>query len=232
MILELDEVLPGYSLSTIRSNFDKIEQFLAYYVIRREVDAGEPNEMRTDLVFAPGFGIVIGDGAVCTLHADIMLVIDNTGSNLKTTYESEAKPAMAAMVQELIDLGRDVTMGMIRIRQGVMEIQLPLSADLTLTRDAITALPEPGDNTNLAVPITAAKEELDLNGREGVPGVIIIITDGIPNIITNPYGSFNESVAIIEGNVAATAAKDAGYRMVVFGMTAINLALQTGGGGG
>jgi len=225
MILELEDIRSGNTASKIISNFQRIEYFINDLCVKRETDERTANEMWTNL-------ILTALGPLCTISADIMFVIDNTGSNLKVTYESEAKPAMASMVQELIDLERDMTVGMVRIREDVFTVQVPLSSDLTLTRDAITALPEPGYDTNLAVPITAAKEELDLNGREGVPGVIIIITDGIPNIITSPYGVWNESKAIIEGRDAATAAKDAGYRIVVFGMMAQNLALQTGGGGG
>lgn len=237
MLVELEDVRSSKTASKINSNFQRIQQFINKYCVKRDNEDEEPNEMWTDLIFGD---VIYGDfaanpgagGGVCTTVADIVFLIDNTGSQLKATYTSDAIPAMSNMIQELINTGNDLRVGMMRIRQDVMDIEVPLSADLTLTKDAIDALPTPGNNTNLAVPLLAAKAELDANGRAGVPGIVVIITDGIPNIKSDPYGVIDDQAAIREGREAATVVKDAGYRIVAFGTTAQDLSQQTGGGGG
>jgi len=48
-MIELEEVGSGYSTSKINSNFQKLEDAINNDVLRREVEYGEANEMRTHL---------------------------------------------------------------------------------------------------------------------------------------------------------------------------------------
>lgn len=248
-LVHLEEVHTGYSTSKINTNFQKLQQVLNYNREKRDITtdnefqkkfkAGdEGNEMRTDIVMGAfkvinPVGIVtlrdiyeiIGyPGGTCTTVADIMLIVDNTGSQKQDEYYTLTLPAISNMIDSLITLGRDMTLGSVVIKE-VSYLLTSLSDNLATTQAAINGLPAPTGWTSLASAINLAKIQLDTNGREDVPGFIVIITDGVPNYA-------NYLIALTEAEAAATAAKDAGYLIVVFGVVGQDLSDQEGGGGG
>ena len=49
MAINLHDIGSGYNLANINANFQLIEDFLNNDVLKREIEAGEQNEMRTHL---------------------------------------------------------------------------------------------------------------------------------------------------------------------------------------
>lgn len=247
-LVDLEEVHTGYSISKINSNFQKLQQVLNYNREKRDIatnnefqkkfKAGdEGNEMRTDIVMGNNkvinpvgivtlrdiYEIVGYPEGTCTVSADIMLVIDNSGSQNLIEYTTLVKPSIVSMINSFISLGRDMTIGFSLIKT-IPTLEFGLTSDLSSVANAVSIIPQPGGTTNLGDAITLAKNELDMNGREGTPGIILIYTDGVPNVPTIDAEGY--------ATAAATAAKDAGYRVVVVGVMGIDNTEQEGGGAG
>jgi len=243
MTLQLKDVTAGYSQYKIRQNFQAIQDFINDKALKRESTQGEPNEMRTNLILSPtaidggtgsGEGVIgsAGDlcdipvfppvGALCTTAADIMLVIDNTGSQNIEDYELLVKPAIANMVQQWINLARDVSVGISIMRnEPTPYLRDALTTNLSSIITSIGTIVPPSGSTDLGGAIDVAKAQLDANNREGYSGVIVIITDGAPN---------TPQPALDLGEAAAASAIAAGYRVVVFGVVGIDNSQQEGGG--
>jgi hypothetical protein len=162
--------------------------------------------------------------AACTSVADIMLVIDNTGSQRISEYATVTIPALNGMVQDWIDTSKDVKVGTVLILETPV-LRKSLTTDLASVITSNTAIAQPSGSTNIASAITLASDELVNNGRAGVPKVMIILTDGAPNKPL-PISSYDDA------EVAALAARTAGVRIVVFGVMGQDLTDQAGGGGG
>jgi uncharacterized protein YegL len=245
MTLRLKDVTSGYSQYKIRANFQAIQDFINEKALHRGATQGEANEMRTNLILSPttigggtgsGEGVIgsegdlcdipifppVGGGGECTIAADIMLVIDNTGSQNKEDYELLVKPAIANMVQQWINLARDVSVGISIMRNDATPyLRDALTTDLSSIITSIGTIVPPSGSTDLGGAIDVAKVQLDANNREGYSGVIVIITDGSPN---------TPQPALDLGETAAASAIAAGYRVVVFGVVGIDNSDQEGGG--
>lgn len=161
---------------------------------------------------------------VCTTVADIVLVIDNTGSQRLDQYDTLVKPAITNMLEELEALGRDVTAGVVVLKDtSAAYVAAPLGS-ISAAINAVNLLPTPNGATNIGEPLLLAKNQLDTLGRDGVPGVVVLITDGGAN---RP-----ETNAWYIAESDAEEVREAGYRLVVFGVLGNDLEGQEGGGVG
>lgn len=244
-MLKLKKVTAGYSQYQIIANFKLIEDFINDKVLKREVSRGEANQMLGNLILSPtevgdGVGHVsltgvdgldedlcftpVSGGPGCTISGDIIIVMDNTGSQNIIEYETFVKPAVANMVQSWISLGRDIKVGLVIMRNDPAPfLQSGLTTNLASIVTDINAIIPPSGSTDLGSATDVAVAELNTNKRTGFPGIIVMITDGAPN---------TPQPALTLGEDASTAAFAAGYRVVVFGVVGIDNSTQPGGGVG
>jgi hypothetical protein len=72
MKLKLEDVTTGSSASKIISNFKRIQRFINYQTVKRQVEPGEPNEMWTylvlDVAFPPTDGFRLSQSVLEVLH--------------------------------------------------------------------------------------------------------------------------------------------------------------------
>lgn len=153
-----------------------------------------------------------GGGDICNEQIDLMLVMDNSGS----IDDAEETLMQAGAVSFITAL--DISPA--QSHAGLVSFATSASLDQVLTgveADVINAINDPfsGGSTNLEAGILAASAELaGGNDRPDgtVPDVMVIITDGNPNLPTN--------VATAEANAlaAANAARAAGTAVYVVGV--------------
>jgi predicted ribosomally synthesized peptide with SipW-like signal peptide len=125
-----------------------------------------------------------GGGISCLDKADVMLVLDRSGSvgSDEGTLESAAK----AFVDALGPTSDGVHIGVVSFAGG-SSLDMHLSDDATALKAAIDAGVS-GGGTNLAAGISTADTELDNPGDgddrddSSSPDFMVIITDGAPNI--------------------------------------------------
>lgn len=124
MKAKLDICHPGFTTSCINSNFERIEQFLDYYPLKREVSYyGEPNEMRTPLEMGGSRirNVTIGD--IVTLK-DLPSINFGEGlqvsqSVLEVVYKSPSN---------------------LRVSQSVIEVLLNSYSEMRVTQSVIEVL--------------------------------------------------------------------------------------------
>lgn len=160
----------------------------------------------------------------CTSVADVVLIVDNTGSQNIIDYPITVTPAIGNMIQSWIDLEYDMTLGLVALR-ATSVLEQSITADMASIKTAVLAFPAPTGRTDLAGSINVAAAELALNARAGVQKVIVIITDGASN---QP----DDITAFGLAEIAAQTARDADIRIVIFGVLGIDNSNQVGGGGG
>lgn len=147
------------------------------------------------------------DGA-CLPHrtsADVMLIIDRSGS-MEGQPLADAKTA-AKLFLDRMDLSQDQA-GLVSFSDtGILD--QPLTSSAGAVRVAIDALAA-GGNTNIADAISKAQTELAGPRRKaGNAPVIILLSDGVPNVGADPSG---------EARAAAAAAKGADTRVFTVGL--------------
>jgi len=149
-----------------------------------------------------------GGGFGCVEKADVMLVIDRSGS-IDSGELATMKTAAKAFVDALAPSTDGVHVGMASFSSSA-SLDHHLSTDGTSVKTAIDALVS-GGTTNLAAGISTADTELDNPGdghdRDDLdsPDIIVIITDGEPNTGGN-------------GVAEATAAKADGIEIFAVGI--------------
>ncbi len=127
-----------------------------------------------------------------TQSADVMLIIDRSGS-MEGTPLQDAKKAATTFV-DMMDLSPD------RDRVGVVSFETGAHLDHALSRNgasvkaAIAGLWDTGF-TNIGDGIKLANQELTQNGRPGAKRVAILLTDGVPNRPYSMGSSFSETDA-------------------------------------
>ncbi|MBS1253206.1 MAG: hypothetical protein MAG451_02255 [Anaerolineales bacterium] len=147
------------------------------------------------------------DGA-CLPHrtsADVMLIIDRSGS-MDGQPLADAKTA-AKLFLDRMDLSQDQA-GLVSFSDtGILD--QPLTSSAGAVRVAIDAL-SAGGNTNIADAVSKAQAELagPRTKPDNAP-VIILLSDGVPNVGADPTG---------EARSAAAAAKGAGTRVFTIGL--------------
>ncbi len=240
MTLKLKKVVAGNVQLQIQANFRLIQDYVNEMTLKRQPDRGVANQMMVNLILSPtevgnevGHVSTVGvEGAaqdvcfsgLCSISADIMLIVDNTGSQNIEQYETLVKPAISNMVQQWINLERDIKVGLVIMRNDPSPfLQTGLTTDLAGITTDINAIAPPTGSTDLGGATDIAVAELDANKRAGYDGVIIMITDGAPN---------TPQPALTLGEDASIAAFAAGYRVVVFGVVGIDNSEQVGGGVG
>jgi len=148
-----------------------------------------------------------GDCPRMEKHADVMLVIDRSGSMSGTPLQ-DAKNAAKAFVDRLdLSLGGD--------QVGLVSYSSSATLDHLLTRSAGTVRSAidvlvSGGNTNITDGINKAQEELD--SARHIPGnrpLIILMTDGQHNVGPGP-------------GPAADAAKAKGTRIITIGLGSVD----------
>ncbi|MCH7604786.1 VWA domain-containing protein [Patescibacteria group bacterium] len=155
----------------------------------------------------PGF-LCNGGGFGCTEKADVMLVLDRSGS-ISPGELATMKTAAKAFVDALAPSTAGIHVGLVSFSSSAT-LNHHLSDDGTSVKTAIDAL-SVGGTTNLADGISTADLELDDAGDghdrpDGdSPDIIVIITDGAPNT-----GG--------DGSAEATAAKNDGIEIFAVGI--------------
>ena len=149
-----------------------------------------------------------GGGFGCEEKADVMLVIDRSGS-INSTELATMKTAAKAFVDALAPSTDGVHMGLASFASAAA-LDQALTSDGTAVKTAIDALVS-GGSTNLGAGIDTADAELTgVNDRADAPNIIVVITDGAPNV-----GSPDGPTA---GTNAATNAKTNGAEIFVVGV--------------
>jgi hypothetical protein len=124
-----------------------------------------------------------GDCPESTQAADVMLIIDRSGS-MEGTPLQDAKNAAKTFV-DMLDLSPD------RDRVGVVSFETAAQLNHVLSRNGgsvkatIDGLSTTGF-TNVGDGIKLANQQLTQNGRPGAAWITILLTDGLPN---RPYSS-------------------------------------------
>ncbi len=135
------------------------------------------------------------------LGADVMLVVDRSGSMQGRKMETARQAAMAFVGE--IDFGLS-RVGLVTFNNE-MQLQQGLSDDPEALIRSIAGFADPANGTNLGGGIQLAAEELATNGRLGVQHIILVMTDG------RPEGN------VVDADAAAQAAKDAGVQIYSVG---------------
>ena len=155
---------------------------------------------------------LLTNGGICEEKADVMSVLDRSGS-IDTGELTTLKTAALAFVTVLSPASDGIHMGQTSF-SDTGSLDLHLTGDKTAIDAAINALSS-GGYTNLYEGILLADQELadGTHDRDDVesPDFMVIITDGAPN---RPVGT-PEQDAID----AATAAKSAGVTIYVVGVS-------------
>lgn len=156
----------------------------------------------------PGF-LCNGGGFGCTEKADVMLVIDRSGS-IDNTELATMKTAANAFIDALAPSAAGVHIGLVSFSSSAT-LNHHLSDDGTSVKTAMDALLLVGGTTNLADGISTADAELTgVNDRGDAPNIMVVITDGVPNV-----GSPDGETA---GTNAANTAKGNGAEIFVVGV--------------
>lgn len=151
-------------------------------------------------------------GLGCKDELDVMLVLDRSGS-ISDAELATLKTASKVFVDALAPTTAGVHMGQSSFSTSAT-LDLHLSDDSVAIKAAIDAV-DNGGTTNLAAGIDLATGELDnshvIHERPTVDDIMIIITDGEPNVPNTTDGKAN---AIAE----ADAARAAGIKVFVVGI--------------
>ena len=150
-------------------------------------------------------------GRICEEEADVMLVIDNSGS-VNSTELQTMKDAANAFVTALAPSSTTAHIGVVSFNTTATEV-LGLSDDAAAITAAINGIPTSGALTNLEDGIETAQAELAANGRVGVAKFMVIITDGEPTADNGGPGTPAQ-----EAEDAATDAKNAGTEIFAVGV--------------
>jgi Mg-chelatase subunit ChlD len=153
-------------------------------------------------------------GRICEEEADVMLVIDNSGSVSEAALDT-MKDAANAFVTALAPSTTTAHIGVVSFNSSATEV-LGLSDDVDAITTAINGIPTSGALTNLEDGIEVAQAAL-VAGRGGVAKFMVIITDGEP---TEDNGGSGTPAEEAEG--AATDAKNAGTEIFAVGVAISN----------
>lgn len=161
-----------------------------------------------------------GSGIGCSEEADVMLVLDVSGS-ISDPDLATMKSAATDFVTALAPSTNGVNMGVVQFTTSAT-LLLGLSDDSTAINAAIAGADGNG-LTNLEDAIRKAQAELDASGRPAVPKSIVIITDGEP---TAQDANANDGDGTDAGE-AADAASDA--RAAGSEIFAVGVGIDAGG---
>lgn len=147
-------------------------------------------------------------GLGCKDKVDVMIVMDNSGSISPADFLT-MQNAAKAFVNALLLSPDGPHSGKVSFASGAT-LDQPLTDDATAVNTAID-IAQSGGSTNLSAGIDVGQTELaGPNGRADAPNVMIILTDGAPNI-----GSPDGPTA---ATASATAAKGAGTEIFAVGI--------------
>ncbi len=142
-------------------------------------------------------GECLGEGQ----GADIVLVIDRSGSMVGRKIEAARNAAISFVAEIDFDVSR----------VGLVVFNLDATMPVSLTADAATiaagvaGFDEPASGTDIGEAIQLAAEELAANGRPDVEHIVVVMTDG------RPEGD------VVDADQAAVEAKARGIRIFSIG---------------
>lgn len=113
---------------------------------------------------------------VCVGAIDIMLVLDGSGSIAPSDFD-----LMRAFSKQLVDSftvdAQNVRIGIVQFDNGAV-LELGLSDDATAIKGRLDSIDQLRGLTDIAAGLNAGQNELNANGRRGIPRAIILLTDG------------------------------------------------------
>ncbi|MDX2137194.1 MAG: M12 family metallopeptidase [Chloroflexota bacterium] len=139
----------------------------------------------------------------CQGAIDIVQLFDGSGSISGAEF-NQMRDFGVRLAQSLVVSSQDARFAVAQFSSGA-GIELALSDDGTAVRNKITTMLQYDGSTNMASGITVSQTHLDALGRVGVPYVIVLLTDGVPD---------NQSAA----RSAAENARNAGTRLFTVGI--------------
>eukprot|EP01102_Stenamoeba_stenopodia_P022245 TRINITY_DN91_c0_g1_i2.p1 TRINITY_DN91_c0_g1~~TRINITY_DN91_c0_g1_i2.p1 ORF type:complete len:349 (-),score=88.79 TRINITY_DN91_c0_g1_i2:938-1984(-) len=114
----------------------------------------------------------------CTAVVDLMLVVD--GSNSIT--DDDWQDALSFLYDIILGFQVSENAAHVGVVQFAMsydtEVVVPLTGDLSVLEKGLLNMTKIGGGTNIAQGIDDAQDQIASAGRQGVPHVMIIITDG------------------------------------------------------
>jgi len=168
-----------------------------------------------------------GDALFCrpdATFADIVLVIDLSTSMDRPTREGRTKRAAAIdaarQFAALLDLADDATVRHDRVAlvgfNAAAWTELDLSGDRSAVDAALDRLAaRSAQGTRLDLALAEGQAALDRSARAGNEPVLILLTDGLPNLVPTPVGGGRQEDTVL---VLADAAKAAGTRVFTVGL--------------
>ncbi len=118
----------------------------------------------------------------------VVLCVDTSGSMRATDVAPSRADAAAAAVRAFVDGVPDGTrLGIVAFASGAGVVQ-PLADDKDALRDAIGRIPPPNGGTAIGDALAAAARQLPPTGRRA----IVLITDGVNNLGTDPLAAARE----------------------------------------
>lgn len=129
-----------------------------------------------------GHKSIVKEAGGC-LQMDIMLLGDFSSS--VHGYESFVAKAFAAFAKQFELSENGVKIGVVTFT-SIAEVVCPLTSDRELLRTKVDSLDyfKANGNTNMFWAFSLAKREFQLHGREGFKKMMIVVSDGEPNLKT------------------------------------------------
>lgn len=116
--------------------------------------------------------------------ADVVLLLDGSGSIGLTTFNNQVKPAAQSFVTGASPSPTGNHVGVVEFSSTVQTVS-PLSDNPATLTSAISGMTYLAQNTATDAGLQAAESML-AGGRPGVPKVVVVMTDGAYNIGANP----------------------------------------------
>lgn len=113
----------------------------------------------------------------CASLLDLILVVDGSDSILEVDYKKQ-RLALASLMRELHLGPKESRVGVVVYSTTIAQV-IPLTYDVDRLVNETSTLVHPRDGTNTALGISKMIEMFKSDGRQNVPWVSIVITDGI-----------------------------------------------------
>eukprot|EP01102_Stenamoeba_stenopodia_P005587 TRINITY_DN16337_c0_g1_i1.p1 TRINITY_DN16337_c0_g1~~TRINITY_DN16337_c0_g1_i1.p1 ORF type:complete len:333 (+),score=79.96 TRINITY_DN16337_c0_g1_i1:132-1130(+) len=140
-------------------------------------------------------------GENCTAVVDLMLTVDGSSS----ITDQDWQDALAFLYDVVLGFQVSSDAAHIGVVQfalaSVTKVVVPLTGELNVLETGLNGMTKLGGGTNIAVGIDDSQDQISQYGRNGVPHVMIVMTDGKED---DPYDPQNPVVAAGNAKLAGT----------------------------